>query len=225
MFGSYLGRSIGTTYTALTDGFVVATVGPATSPNGKSIVYLLGYVNGNVVARALGGNVGFMVVHSSSDWTAGSANNDATMIFPVPKGASWAVTKQSEADNQYDAYTSLMWIPFGTTQTSADDKPVAETGATQHATVVQTYESDVNTSIADLVNDLASIFERDLSAEAKQRLEDRVYKLVQMQPSPKLAENFEPAMVNLVHVLERVLKQSFAEEERTEIVNAMKQLM
>ncbi|HEY5811573.1 MAG TPA: hypothetical protein VIT23_02845, partial [Terrimicrobiaceae bacterium] len=87
------------------------------------------------------------------------------------------------------------------------------------------YESDVSTSITDLVTDLASIFERDLSTEAKQRLEDRVYKLVQMQPSPKLRENFEPAMVNLVHVLERTLKQSFTEEERTEIVKAIKQLM
>jgi hypothetical protein len=91
MFGSYMGRNIGTTYTAQTDGFVLATVGPATSPSGKSIVYLLGHVNGNLVARALGGNVAFMVVNSSSDWRAGSANNDATMIFPVPKGASWVV--------------------------------------------------------------------------------------------------------------------------------------
>ncbi|HEY5813033.1 MAG TPA: hypothetical protein VIT23_10335, partial [Terrimicrobiaceae bacterium] len=185
MFGSYMGRNIGTTYTAVTDGFVLATVGPATSPNGMSIVYLLGYVNGNLVARALGGNVAYMVVHSASDWTPGSANNDATMIFPVPKGATWAVTKQSEAGNQYDAYTSLMWIPLGTTQTSADDKPIADTSVAQHAAVVQTYESDVSTSITDLVTDLASIFERDLSTEAKQRLEDRVYKLVQMQPSPK----------------------------------------
>jgi hypothetical protein len=90
---------------------------------------------------------------------------------------------------------------------------------------MQAYESDVSTTITDLVNDLASIFERNLSTEAKERLEGRVYKLVQMQPSPKLPENFEPAMVNLVHVLERVLKQSFTQEERTEIVNAMKQLM
>ena len=130
--------------------------------------------------------------------------------------------KQYEPDNQYDASTSLMWIPFGTTQVSADDQPVAEISATPHATVVQTYESDVNTTIADLVNDLASIFERDLSTEAKRRLEDRVHKLVQMQPSLKLAEKFEPAMVNLVHVLERVLKQPFTGKEKTALVNVMK---
>src|SRR6516162_1439148 len=88
-----------------------------------------------------------------------------SLTFPVPKGANWEVKRTDDPNNQTSLTVAVFWMPLGTTQISAEDKPVAE-----------------------FTNMSSTVF--------------------------KPREDLESAMVNLVDVLETVLKQSFTGEER-----------
>lgn len=225
VYGAYQVRKTNSQYVAATDGIVTAFVAGANPAAGFCNVRLFGYVGQTIVAQAMGGNVATFKINSASDWKAFLVQNLGNLTFPVPKGATWWVEERDSGFNQTSTYSQVLWMPLGSAQTSAEDEPAPETAPTEHPGVAQTYESDVETSISDLVGDLASIFDRELSAEEKQRLEDRVFKLVQRQPSPKVPANYESAMLNLVNVLERLLKQSFSAEEKAELADAVKQLM
>ncbi len=78
--GTYQSKSVGTTYQAATDGFVVATIFNITSSSGTPSIY--GYVNGALIMRATQNQAGTPTA--------------ASFTLPVPKGATWEVGFNSQ---------------------------------------------------------------------------------------------------------------------------------
>jgi len=187
VFGAYQARNVNQTYTAATDGFVVAG---ASWPNpwnpGLCVTSVNGYVNGQRVAAATGGEMGAFKVNSPSDYQSVTAANVNSIMFPVPRGATWGVGISSVGDNQYAASTWAYWIPLGTAQQLAADEAPADAPSPpqdQAPRTAQVQESDVQTSVADLVTVLADALGTSFTDDARQRLHAGIYKLVQLRPA------------------------------------------
>jgi len=80
LLGTYQSESVGTIYQAATDGFAVATISNITSSSGTPSIY--GYVNGTLITQATQNQAGTPTA--------------ASFTLPVPKGASWEVTYNSQ---------------------------------------------------------------------------------------------------------------------------------
>lgn len=89
--GAYSGRSVGSTYTAGTDGFVVAYVGQTTD-SGACVA--MGYVGSSIVTSI----------------TATSNGETVSLMFPVRKGSSYSVKWQ--ASYMTRCSSSMSWVPL-----------------------------------------------------------------------------------------------------------------
>lgn len=181
LLNGYQGRSFGTSYTAATDGFVVACVYWPSSNSGMCSTRLFGYVNGVTVAICNGGNVGTFKVNSASSWTDVLTMNPNSITFPVPKGSSWQVNSNPDSWNQIQVQAqTLYWVPFGTQSAAEAVGPeMGPSGGAANA--ARTQEPDVQATIFALVDELALAFGAQLSADARNAVAARVQQLVQTE--------------------------------------------
>ena len=81
-FGRYQARSLDTSYTAVTDGFVLAGIAPSSDVSRFNLAILQGLIDGNLVASATAGNLGSF----DSNWNYMRAAGASSFLMPVPEG-------------------------------------------------------------------------------------------------------------------------------------------
>lgn len=226
MFGAYQPRDFNQPYTAETDGFVVALANRAQSPKGFCVYSLDGFVNGLYVAMATGGNFGAFEIISDSQFNPLSVQHAESMMYPVPKGAGWYVNFNwaTPTQRQVDATPQLYWLPVGASATAAIAPPIIPASPPSQD-VARRAEPDLDATVSGLVGELGEAFGKPLSTAAKQALEERVHKLVKLEPTPRQIESYVPAMENLTAVLERILERPIPDEQKQEFVDALKRLL
>jgi hypothetical protein len=172
-FGRYQPRSTGTSYTAGSDGFVLAGIAPHGELGVFTLAILQGMVDGRLVASATAGNFGCF----DAGWNYVRAAGSSSLLMPVPAGSVWRVDCLQPQASQGAVRTWVNWMGIG----------------------------------ADAIEEAGNM-------AIGQRLDAVV---VETKPW----QDFEPAIGNLVSVLEKLLRRPFTREEKTTLVNAVKQLI
>lgn len=172
-FGRYQARSLDMSYTAVTDGFVLAGIAPSSDVGRFNLAILQGLVDGNLIASATAGNFGCF----DSNWNYMRAAGTSSFLMPVPEGATWQVDCIPHSGSQGAIGAWVNWMPLG---------------------------ADASEEVSEMA--------------AGQRLDAAT-------TASKPWEDFEPAMGDLVNVLERILKQPFTGGERAALVDAIKRLI
>lgn len=107
MMQSWAAINMEQTYTADTDGFVVGVVGPPTEAYTLCGTQVCGYLNGNSIMTATGGNL----VYSNGQHAIASWGSPNCLTMPVPKGSTFMLKVINGGD--IDAPTNGYWVPLG----------------------------------------------------------------------------------------------------------------
>lgn len=99
-FGSYSSKTVGATYQATTDGFVVSNVIPSSA---DSLGYMNGYTDGSSTPTTL--------ITSAMSSTSGNYGRSNGFCMPVRKGDYWKTTLTTLYGTV--PTTTLYWIPNG----------------------------------------------------------------------------------------------------------------
>ncbi|HEY5811572.1 MAG TPA: hypothetical protein VIT23_02840 [Terrimicrobiaceae bacterium] len=172
-FGRYQARSLDTSYTAVTDGFVLAGVAPSHDVSGLNLAILQGLVDGNLVASATAGNFGCF----DSNWNYMRAAGTSSFLMPVPKGATWQVAFIQHQGSQGAIGSWVNWMPLGADASEV----VSEMAAGQRLDAVTTVSKpweDFEPAMGDLVDVLGGILKQSFTDQEKRALLKAIKRLI-----------------------------------------------
>lgn len=172
-FGRYQARSHGASYTAATDGFVLAGLSAPTDAGRFNLGILQGLVDGNLVAAATAGNFGCF----DSKWSYVRAAGASSFLMPVPEGATWRVEYLPHAGSEGTIDVWVNWMPLGAAPSPHDDEAAPLTRPEQAAVARKPWE-DFGPAIDNLVNLLESLFKQRLTEAEKASLADAMKRLI-----------------------------------------------
>jgi hypothetical protein len=172
-FGRYQARSLDTSYTAVTDGFVLAGLSSPRDVSHFNLAILQGLVDGNMVASATAGNFGCF----DSNWNYLRAAGTSSFFMPVPEGATWQVAFIQHQGSQGAIGSWVNWLPLG-----ADaSEQVSEMAAGQRHGEVTTASKpweDFEAAIDGLVDVLQMVLKQPFTGEERAALVSAMKRLI-----------------------------------------------
>lgn len=112
-------------YTASSDGIVIATIGAPANASAQSVGWVTIVNASGAYSAATGGNYVVSFVNTSQGPQAGTSSNNQSAYMPVRKGEAFSVVITNDTVNTANPTYAVWFVPFGTGSVSPSGQQLA----------------------------------------------------------------------------------------------------